>query len=95
MDWDGEPNTWFAAAFENGWVVKTAPKDAKPGALILGFDKSHSVWVGLVREATAGKIVFETFDDKGKVIQNSSDIDSIKHDFGLIGFILPEKVAKK
>jgi len=98
MDW-GEclVDIWFASAYEKGWVVKTSPKDAKPGALLLGFDQAHNVWVGIVRAANDGKISFETLDGKGKVVQSNTDIETIKHDFGLIGYIWPEwaKDSKK
>jgi hypothetical protein len=83
---------WLSAASDKGWVVKTSPKDAKPGALILGFDQTHKVWVGIVRTASDGKIDFETLDDKGKVVQNNADPETIKRDFGLIGYIWPERV---
>ncbi len=85
-------NIWLSAASDKGWVVKTSPKDAKPGALILGFDQTHKVWVGIVRTANDGKISFETLDDKNKVVQNNSDLETIKRDFGLIGYIWPERV---
>lgn len=84
-------DVWFPTAYDKGWVVKTSPKDARPGALVLGFDKSHDVWVGIVRSVSEGRISFETLDGKGGVVQNNADPDSIKRDFGLIGYIWPEK----
>jgi rhodanese-related sulfurtransferase len=93
MDWEDEVlSIWFPGAFERGWVVKTSPKDAIPGALILGFDKSYNVWVGIVREVDAGKIVFETLDDKGEAVQNYADVSTMKQKVSLIGYIWPMRV---
>jgi rhodanese-related sulfurtransferase len=92
MGWDNEPNIWFPSAFEKGWVVKTSPKDAKSGALVLGFDQSHNIWVGIVREVNDGKIIFETLDDKGKVVRNDADAEVLKKTFNFIGYIWPERV---
>ncbi|MEN6567372.1 MAG: hypothetical protein ABFC57_13835 [Veillonellales bacterium] len=74
MDWEDDvPSIWLGGASEKGWVVKTSPESAIPGALILGFDKYYEkcyyIWVGIVREVSADKVVFETLDNKGKLFK--------------------------
>lgn len=93
MDWDGEPNTWIAGAVTNGWVIKTSPQDAKPGALIFGFTQNKDVWVGIVQEVNGGEIKFDTLDTKGRVLHNSATPESIKAEFNLIGYIWPERTT--
>lgn len=95
MDWDGEPNTWLGSAYQKGWVVKTSPEAGKAGALILGFDSSHVVWVGIVREMNGTTIRFDHFDDKGKIHQVTTTTDSIAKQFNLLGYIWAEKVVGK
>ena len=93
MDWgECQLAIWLAEAHVKGWVVKTSPKDAKPGALVLGLDKSNNAWVGIVRTIDDGKITFETLDAKGKAVQNNVDPETLQRDFGLIGYIWPERV---
>jgi len=93
MDWDNDLlSIWFPGAFKKGWVVKTSPKDAIPGALILGFDQSHNEWVGIVREVDKDKIIFETLGDKGKVVQKQANVSTLKQDVDLIGYIWPMRV---
>ena len=93
MDWDNDVlSTWFSDAFGKGWVVKTSPKGAIPGALILGFDPSYNSWVGIVREVDNDKIIFETLEDKGKVVRNHADVLTLKQQLHLIGYIWPMRV---
>lgn len=93
MDWDNDVlSIWFSGAYKKGWIVKTSPKDAIPGALILGFDQTYNVWVGIVREVDDDKIIFETLDDKGKVVRNHADVLTLKQQSRLIGYIWPIRV---
>ncbi|MEN6567249.1 MAG: rhodanese-like domain-containing protein [Veillonellales bacterium] len=92
VDWDGAiPDIWLGSAFEKGWVVKTSPGSAIPGALILGLDQSQNGWAGIVREVCGDKIVFETMD-KGKVVCHQAAAATLKQDFNLIGYIWPMRL---
>jgi rhodanese-related sulfurtransferase len=94
MDWDNEIlSIWFAGAAQKGWVVKTSPPDAIPGAIILGFDRSNNAWVGIVREVDNKKITFEALDDKGRVVQNRVDIENLNQEYGLFGYIWPRRTT--
>jgi len=95
LDLESEPTIWFYTAHEQGWVVKLAAKDAKLGALILGYDKSNALWIGIVRGISDGIITFGTLDANGQEIKNSVDPSTLQHEYRLIGYIWPQRVNDK
>jgi hypothetical protein len=93
IDWEGQPATWIAAAYEKGWVVKTSPQDAQPGALVMGFTATQNIWLGIVREVNPGEIKFDTLDAHGQLLHNTSTAEKMKSDYNLLGYIWPQRVA--
>jgi hypothetical protein len=94
LDWEGSPDTWLGNAYQKGWISKSSPKSARPGAIIL-FMKKYSMWVGIVREVTANGVRFEAFNDQNKVTSYEASFDSLVPNFQFLGYIWPEKQQSK
>lgn len=94
VNWDGQPEVWFGEALQRGWSVKTSPRSAKIGSIILGFDQSNNVWVGIVRDVNETGIRFDTLDQHNQQVQKTVDYESLVSEYKLIGYIWPEHMEK-
>lgn len=90
LDWEGSSEAWLINAYQKGWVIKSSPQSARPGAIIL-FTKKYSIWVGIVREVTSNGIRFEAFNDQNKITSYEANFDSLVPSFQFFGYIWPEK----
>lgn len=90
LDWDETSDFWLINADQKGWVIKSSPQSAKPGAIIL-FTKKYSTGVGIVREVTSTGIRFEAFNDQSKVTSYEATFDSLVPSLHFYGYIWPEK----
>ncbi|MBU2700316.1 hypothetical protein Ga0466249_001408 [Sporomusaceae bacterium BoRhaA] len=92
MNWNGDADDWFSNAAQFDWIEKTAPQDARVGAIILWENDNREISVGIVRQVTADHIVYELTNKDGVFIQSSIDFDTLANQFHLIGYIYPVKV---
>ncbi len=92
VNWNGPDEVWLGEAMQSGWSVKTSPKSAKVGSIVLGFDQSNNVWVGIVREVNETGIRFDTLDQHNKLVQKNVNYESLASDYQLIGYICPDRV---
>ncbi len=93
MDWTDAAYLWLDSAAQKGWVVKKSFMDAKPGALIVGLDRSRNDLVGIVREVRDGKISYETLDEAGKVVRHEIAAETPGRDIIFAGYIWPERAG--
>jgi len=90
LNWEEASDFWFMNAYQKGWIIKSSPQSARPGALIL-FTKKYHIGVGIVREVTANEIHFEAFNDHNKMTSYEANFDSLIPSFQFFGYIWPEK----
>jgi hypothetical protein len=93
FNWHGTADQWLGNAYEKGWIVKTAPLSAVPGAIILGVDADQRIWAGIVRAVDKGNVTFDYAGAKGQLTRYTADAKELTDKFHLVGYIWPQKAS--
>ena len=94
-DWQGPTEKWLEQASANGWIVKTAATDAKPGAIVILADQAGTYTVGIVREVNDKAIFFDTLGQHRKKLHRNLAYQALARDYKITGYIWPERFTAR